>query len=60
MLRDQLARQGIRANQVWALDTTYIPMARGFIYLTAVVGVPRAAFWRTRWRSRWKPWTPGK
>lgn len=26
-----------RANQVWALDTTYIPMARGFIYLTAVV-----------------------
>ncbi|TCU98947.1 putative transposase [Paracandidimonas soli] len=26
-----------RANQVWALDTTYIPMARGFVYLTAVV-----------------------
>ena len=26
-----------RANQVWALDTTYIPMAKGFIYLTAVV-----------------------
>ena len=25
-----------RANQVWALDTTYIPMARGFVYLTAV------------------------
>ncbi len=25
------------ANQVWALDTTYIPMARGFVYLTAVV-----------------------
>ena len=84
MLRDQLARQGIRAgrrhvrtlmlrmgiealapqpgtskaapghkvypyllrklaitrsNQVWALDTTYIPMARGFVYLTAVVDV---------------------
>ena len=29
----------VRANQVWALDTTYIPMARGFVYLTAVVDV---------------------
>jgi putative transposase len=28
-----------RPNQVWALDTTYIPMARGFVYLTAVVDV---------------------
>jgi putative transposase len=28
-----------RANQVWALDATYIPMARGFVYLTAVVDV---------------------
>ncbi|MGY6276132.1 IS3 family transposase [Methylomonas sp. MgM2] len=26
-----------RSNQVWALDTTYIPMAKGFAYLTAVV-----------------------
>jgi putative transposase len=26
-----------RSNQVWALDTTYIPMAKGFVYLTAVV-----------------------
>ena len=26
-----------RANQVWALDSTYIPMAKGFVYLTAVV-----------------------
>jgi putative transposase len=26
-----------RANQVWALDTTYIPMAQGYVYLTAVV-----------------------
>lgn len=26
-----------RANQGWALDTTYIPMARGFVYLTAVI-----------------------
>ena len=29
----------VRANQVWALDTTYIPMASGFVYLTAVVDV---------------------
>ena len=29
----------VRANQVWALDTTYIPMAKGFVYLTAVVDV---------------------
>jgi putative transposase len=28
-----------RSNQVWALDTTYIPMAHGFVYLTAVVDV---------------------
>jgi putative transposase len=28
-----------RSNQVWALDTTYNPMARGFVYLTAVVDV---------------------
>ena len=26
-----------RANQVWATDITYIPMARGFVYLTAVM-----------------------
>ena len=28
-----------RANQVWALDTTYIRMARGYVYLTALVDV---------------------
>ena len=27
----------IRPNQVWAVDITYIPMARGFMYLTAVI-----------------------
>jgi len=26
-----------RSNQVWAMDITYIPMARGFVYLTAVM-----------------------
>ena len=28
-----------RNNQVWAMDITYIPMTRGFIYLAAVVDV---------------------
>ena len=27
----------IRPNQVWAMDITYIPMARGFVYLACVV-----------------------
>ena len=26
-----------RPNQVWAMDLTYIPMARGFVYLAAVI-----------------------
>ena len=26
-----------RANQVWAMDITYVPMARGFVFLTAVL-----------------------
>jgi putative transposase len=26
-----------RPNQVWCMDITYVPMARGFVYLTAVV-----------------------
>ena len=34
LLRDLAIEQ---ANQVWALDTTYIPMTKGFVYLTAVV-----------------------
>lgn len=32
-----------RANDVWALDTTYIPMRHGFVYLTAVVDVASRA-----------------
>jgi putative transposase len=27
----------VRANQVWATDITYIPMAHGFVYLIAIV-----------------------
>jgi transposase InsO family protein len=34
-----------RPNQVWAMDITYIPMARGFVYLAAVVD------WFSRRRS---------
>jgi len=26
-------------NQVWAIDITYIPMAKGFMYLTAVIDI---------------------
>lgn len=28
-----------RANQVWAIDITYIPMAKGFMYLTAIIDI---------------------
>jgi putative transposase len=38
----------LRPNQVWAMDITYIPMARGFIYLAAVVD------WFTRRVLAWK------
>jgi putative transposase len=37
-----------RPNQVWAMDITYIPMARGFVYLAAVVD------WHTRRTLSWK------
>jgi len=38
----------IRPNQVWAMDITYIPMARGFIYLAAVLD------WFTRRVLSWR------
>lgn len=34
LLRDMKVE---RPNQVWAMDITYIPMARGFVYLTVVL-----------------------
>lgn len=37
-----------RPDQVWAMDITYIPMARGFIYLAAVVD------WFTRRVLAWR------
>jgi Integrase core domain len=27
----------VRPNQVWAMDITYVPMARGFVYLAVVL-----------------------
>ena len=35
-------------NQVWAMDTTYIPMRRGFVYLSAVLD------WATRRVLAWR------
>ena len=29
----------IRPNQVWSTDITYIRLARGFVYLVAVIGL---------------------
>ena len=37
-----------RPNRVWAMDTTYIPMQRGFVYLTAVLD------WATRRVLAWR------
>ncbi len=37
-----------RPNQVWAADITYIPMARGFVYLFAVMD------WRSRRVLAWR------
>jgi putative transposase len=37
-----------RPNHVWAMDITYIPMARGFVYLAAVVD------WSTRRVLAWR------
>ena len=37
-----------RANQVWAADVTYIPMARGFLYLVAIMD------WYSRYVVAWR------
>jgi putative transposase len=37
-----------RPNQVWAMNITYIPMARGFLYLAAVID------WHTRQILAWR------
>ncbi len=38
-----------RPNQVWAMDITYIPMARGFVYLAVVLD------WFSRRVLAWRP-----
>jgi putative transposase len=45
LLRDMAVN---RPNQVWAADITYIPMARGFVYLVVVLDwfTRRALSWR--------------
>jgi putative transposase len=45
LLRDMAI---VRPNQVWATDITYIPMARGFVYLVVVLDwfSRRALSWR--------------
>ena len=37
-----------RPNQVWAADITYIPMARGFLYLAAIID------WYSRYVLSWR------
>ena len=37
-----------RPNQVWATDITYIPMANGFVYLTAIMN------WHSRKVLSWR------
>ena len=37
-----------RINQVWATDITYIPMARGFLYLVAIMD------WHSRYVLAWR------
>src|SRR5215212_8244414 len=56
-----------RPNQVWTMDITYVPMARGFVYLARPSTGSAAGFspggcqspWRRRFASRrWKrPWS---
>ena len=38
----------IRPNQVWAADITYIPMAKGFLYLVAIMD------WYSRYVVAWR------
>jgi putative transposase len=44
-----------RPNQVWTMDITYIPMARGFIYWRPCWTGSRGASWHGGCRSLWKP-----
>ena len=43
-----------RSKQVWALNTTYIPITRGLVYLTAVVDVARRCASARRLAIMWQ------
>src|SRR4051812_50217856 len=49
LLRDLVIE---RPNQVWCADITYIPMAKGFVYLVAVMD------WFSRRVLAWRGWYP--
>jgi putative transposase len=38
----------VRVNQVWSTDITYVPMQRGFMYLTAIMD------WHSRYVLSWR------
>ena len=40
-------REITRPNQVWAVDITYIPMSRGFLYLVVIMD------WYSRYVLSW-------
>ena len=44
-----------RVNQVWCSDVTYIPMARGFLYLVVIMDWVSRAVWRGDCRTRSAP-----
>ena len=48
-----------QANQVWAMDISYIPMAKGFVYLAAMIDWYSRQCWPGGCRSRWTPNHPG-
>ena len=43
VVKNQFALWQMIPNQVWSVDITYIPIRRGFLYLTAIID----------WHSRW-------
>ena len=48
VLGGQWKNKRLKAWQVWAADITYIPMAKGFLYLVAIMD------WYTRYVVAWR------
>ena len=48
LLRNARVTRPTRPNQVWAADITYLPMARGFLYLVVVMD------WHSRYVVAWR------